>query len=99
MLFDEKNPIVSVNSYSTKLFSCLFSVFVFVSFLVAVIRNNPKSQPMEAFIFISGIIFFVATISFATPLLFYWAHIHGYHLDHYEAAHRGGWYIFRLNGT
>ncbi|CAI9122428.1 hypothetical protein [Brytella acorum] len=93
------NKIVKFDSSTVKLIGGFFIIFFSIAVAIAAIRNNTKSQPVETSIIIFSFIWFAFFVFFSTPLTFLWAHIHGYHYDHYEAARRGGWYIFRLNGT
>ncbi|QDH17372.1 hypothetical protein [Swingsia samuiensis] len=71
---------------------------VIFSRFVAMIRNNKKSQRIEAVILFSSLLSIPVAILFSHPLLLLWGHFHHYSLDHYEAAHRGGWYFFKLDG-
>ncbi|TCS31333.1 hypothetical protein EDC31_103176 [Acidomonas methanolica] len=97
--FNGVNKFTRIDNFSLKILANMFFIFSFLSMTVTVIRNNTKYQPLEAILFFMGIFFFLFFAFFSTPLLFFWAHIHHYHLDHFEPAHRGGWYIFKLDGS
>ncbi|QDH16877.1 hypothetical protein [Swingsia samuiensis] len=95
---DGKNNFVKESSVETGLLGGYGFVFLDLAMIIAVIRNNKKSQPVESFLFIFSILWMIVFPVLHSPLLILWAHLHHYSIDHYEAAHRGGWYIFKLDG-
>ncbi|MCQ8279704.1 hypothetical protein NFI95_14760 [Acetobacteraceae bacterium KSS8] len=96
--FRDGKAEIRASSYAIKSLSVLFVPFIFASFSVAAIRNNTKSQPVETIIALSGLVISSIFIVLSLQILLLWAHLNGYHLDHFEAAHRGGWYVFKRDG-
>ncbi|CAI9121676.1 hypothetical protein [Brytella acorum] len=97
--FNKSKIYIKFDSDTIKIIGGLFIFYATIAITIAFIRNNTRSQPIETSIIFFSLAWAAFFIVFSTPLTFFWAHIHGYHLDHYEAARRGGWYVFRLNGT
>lgn len=96
-LYQERE--IRVSSYTFHALSSLSVPIFYLAALVAMIRNNPKYQPVESFLILLSAGCAGFFIFLGIPAMFAWAVLNGYHLDHFEHERRGGWYIFKLNGT
>ncbi|AQS84340.1 hypothetical protein A0U92_05630 [Acetobacter aceti] len=96
--FIKKISNIKMFQFDGKIIGMLFFPIFYLAIIIAAIRNNTKSQPVESFLVIFSLCFAAFFFLFGTPAMFLWAHWNGYVLDHYEATHRGGWYFFKLAG-
>ena len=72
-------------------------ISLFITSIISLTRTKMNNFKPEMYTMISGIVIFSFFYLFSYPLMMSWAHFHGYHVDHYEHARKGGWYIFKLN--
>lgn len=100
LLFNGENKIIEFSSLNLYLFGSLFFFpSILISSIIAFIRNRIDQLRPEMYTMVSGLCIAIFFVIFSYPLMMSWAHIHHYHLDHYEPAHKGGWYIFKINET